>query len=74
MGTKEAWEWISYMEVVFKSLKQKFTTALLLIDFEPNYQNRLDINACELVIGTILSQKDCGRMYRHWHMFLEYLY
>lgn len=54
---RKAWKWTVTMEESFNTLKEAFTTAPILVHFDPAKPATVETDASDFALGAILSQK-----------------
>jgi len=57
-GNAKDWRWSPKAELVFKELKNRFTTAPILAHFDPQRPVIVETDTSDFVLGAILSQRD----------------
>lgn len=57
-GDRREWKWTEEMGRAFKELKHRFTTAPVLMHFDPSKVTYLETDASDFALGAVLSQKD----------------
>jgi len=57
-GNAKDWRWTPEAELVFKELKNRFTTAPILAHFDPQKPVIVETDASDFALGAILSQRD----------------
>jgi len=57
-GNAKDWRWTPEAELVFKELKNRFTTAPILAHFNPQSPVIVETDALDFALGAILSQRD----------------
>jgi len=55
---KKEWEWNRQVEVAFRELNQRFTTAPILAHFDATKPVIIETDASDFAIGAVLSQRD----------------
>jgi hypothetical protein len=55
---EKEWNWTPEKEVGFEGFKERLTSALILIHFNPKKLSVLETNASNFALGAILSHKD----------------
>jgi len=62
-GDKQKFSWGREQNIAFEKLKQRFTTAAILADFDPERETVIETDPSDFAIGAILSQFQDKRLH-----------